>query len=260
MWFVRRFVKLWVPFAIVAVCLIVADVASGCAEVSVRQAVLGLSCIRSGGIPNGAHLWYVTVALLCYLITPCLHWLRGRFGLPSLLIPAVVLVLVGDRILTSGAWAAEYVAGFVLGALARDDDERRVMKVGAGVSGALGASLGILVALGLVGLEVDGGYVAAHYILGVFVFCIVRLTLGCGSFAPRRAFCALPRLSDRYSYEIYLVHQIVILGSFSVFSIEAIPVPIGILISVCWSVVCAAMLHTLSKLIEKPIAQALSNW
>lgn len=253
-WFARRFVKLWVPFAIVAVCLIVVDVVSGLADVSVRQVVLGLTCIRPGGIPNGAHLWYVAVALLCYLITPCLHWLRRRFGLPSLLIPAAVLVLAGNHALTSGAWAAEYVAGFALGALARDVGERRAMKIGAGVSGALGASLGILVALGLVGLEVDGGYVAAHYILGVLVFCTVRLAMGCGSFAPRRAFSAILRFSDRYSYEIYLVHQIAILGSFSVFSIEAIPVPIGILISVCWSVVCAAMLHALSKQIEKPIA------
>lgn len=260
-WFVRRFVKLWVPFAIVAVCLIVADVVSGLAEVSVRQAVLGIICVRPGGIPNGAHLWYVAVALLCYLITPCLHWLRGRFGLPSLLIPAAVLALVGNHVLTSGAWAAEYVVGFCLGSLARDGNERVIMKAGAGISGVVGVAMSLLVMFGIIDIGVDGiGYIALHYILGVLVFCAGRLVLGCSSFIPHDFFHAVLRFSDKYSYEIYLVHQVIILGSFSVFFIDAISVPIGILISVCWSVVCAAVLHTLSKLIEKPIAQALSNW
>lgn len=259
-WFVRRFVKLWVPFAIVAVCLIVADVVSGLAEVSVRQVVLGITCVRPGGIPNGAHLWYVSVALLCYLITPCLHWLRCRFGLPSLLIPAAVLVLAGNHVLTSGAWAAEYVIGFVLGSLARNGNERMVMKACVGIFGVLVAALGFLVVFGLIGLEVNGiGYIVAHYILGVLVFCAGRLIVGCSSFSPHNFFRAVLRFSDSYSYEIYLVHQVVILGSFSVFSVHAISVPAGILICLCWSVVCGVMLRALSKQIERLIEQALSK-
>lgn len=104
-----------------------------------------------------------------------------------------------------------------------------------------------------------GGYIAAHYILGVLVFCAIRLVLGCGSFVPQHAFSAILKFSDKYSYEIYLVHQLVILGSFSVFSIEAISVPIGILMCLCWSIVCGFLLHALSTLIEKPIAKALSK-
>ena len=259
-WFARRFVKLWVPFAIVGVCLILVDVASGLVDVSVRQALLGIMCIRPGGIPNGAHLWYVAVALLCYLITPCLHWLRSRFGLPFLLIPAVVLVLAGNHVLTSGAWAAEYVAGFALGSLARKSDERVVMWVGLSISGVIGLATSLLATFGLINLEVNGGgYIAAHYILGVLVFCVGRLVLGCSSFRPHDFFQTVFRFSDKYSYEIYLVHQVVILGSFSVFAIETIPVPVSALISLCWSAVCGVLLHALSKLIEKPIAQALSK-
>ena len=65
------------------------------------------------------------------------------------------------------------------------------------------------------------------------------------------------RFSDNYSYEIYLVHQAVILGSFSVFTVDAVPVPVGILICLCWSVVFRVMLRAFLKLIERPIEQAL---
>ena len=59
------------------------------------------------------------------------------------------------------------------------------------------------------------------------------------------------RLSDVYSYEVYLVHQIAILGAFSVFA--TMPLVPGVTVAVVWSAAAAFVVHELSELILKRV-------
>ena len=260
-WLVRRFKKIWIPFAIAATGILVADVLSGVVTVSVRDVLLGLTCIRSGHIPNGAHLWYVSVALLCYLITPVLYTMRTRFGIASLLVPLATLAVLGGYIVPSGFWTVVYIVGFILGSMIRDraEDERSVMGGGALFSGACAIGLTGLVALGWLDFQIDSiGYVLMHMALGVLCFCLVRWILKCSSFRPGIVLRNILKFSDTYSYEIYLTHQVLILGAFSVFKIPGIPLWAAVLICLCWSLLSGVLLHRIADMIEKVLSKVRS--
>lgn len=261
-WFVRRLRKIWIPFAVAGLGILIADIATGSAAVSPADAILGLSGLRPSRIPNGAHLWYVAAALLCYLITPALYALRKHFGIASLVIPFGLLATIGGRIVPSGFWSVEYVAGFTLGSLVREhpNRERSTMGAGALLGAACMLTLIILCTKGLIDFRVDGaGYIIAHLVLGIMLFCFARWFLCDVRFSPDLWVQKLLDFSDAYSYEIYLTHQVLILGSFSLFAIPSLSAPLAIILCLIWSIVSGILLKEFCSFIDKGLQAILDK-
>lgn len=261
-WFVQRLHKIWIPFFITALAILIADVSFGVATVDFMDIALGLSGFRSGRIPNGTHLWYVAVALSCYLITPLLFVLRKRFGIVSLIVPLAILGVAGGEIVSSGFWSVEYVAGFTLGSLVREhpDRERSMMGVGALLGAACMLTLIILCTKGLVDFRVDGtGYIIAHLVLGIMLFCSIRWLLYDVRFSPDLRVQKLLDFGDAYSYEIYLTHQVLILGSFSLFAVPSLSVPLAMSLCLIWSIVSGILLKKFCFFIDKGLQAILDK-
>lgn len=252
-WFAKRFRRIYVPYLLTLVLLIMMNLVFDGAVLG-RHELLAALCLRSGSVPNGTHLWYVSVILLCYLVTPVLGWVERKSS-PWLLLPlAIAASVVGWLLVPSGWWVCVYVLGFAMGRFVlRGVGDSTVMRRCALLSGgALCLSLVPCALQPVFGHWVDSaGYIGGHVSGGVFVFCLVRLLAGGTAFEPPAWLATTLRLSDEYSYEVYLVHQIVILGAFSVFA--AMPLVPGVAVVVVWSVVAAFVVHGVSGLILKRI-------
>ena len=89
-------------------------------------------------------------------------------------------------------------------------------------------------------------YLLQHLLCGFILFSGAKLVMKIISIAPSKSVCRLLKLSDDYSYEVYLVHQVFILGSFTVLFSFPLPV-VGVVAAISLSLLSAAILHKVSQ-------------
>lgn len=167
-------------------------------------------------VPGGEHLWFIPTILCCYALTP---FLSLYFDHKSRIHIAVkyALALLGTFYIFhhfvpyfNCAWISCYITGFFLAKV----DASGTYKIA-------GACLGIL-ALIANAIQIRCDYFTyttfykyslfcdyAHFLLGVGLFILLRF------FFQNAKENKLLRFSDKYSYEVYLVHQFFILGPLS---------------------------------------------
>ncbi len=96
-------------------------------------------------------------------------------------------------------------------------------------------------------------YYPLHLFGGFLLFSAGRLLLDGSSCEPSSALDRALRWSDSYSYEVYLVHQVLILGDFSLALVFPDSPLLVILGAVFWSLLASFALHQLSELIYRAI-------
>ena len=89
-------------------------------------------------------------------------------------------------------------------------------------------------------------YLLQHLLCGFILFSGAKLVMEIISIAPSKSVCRLLKFSDDYSYEVYLVHQVFILGSFTVLFSFPLPV-VGVVAAISLSLLSAAILHKVSQ-------------
>ena len=228
----KNFVKILIDYEIVVFAAVAATVLFTDTVITVEEiagAVLTVSTIA-----GGAHLWFIPTILMCYLLTPLYERIFSRAEQShKLLVPAAVLLFVVNELVFrqmfsyfNAAWINCYLIGFAL----RRFQQYRFWYTGSAwlltLTGAVCISIQASVRyLQLITLTdawrpfyypmCDYG----HVFLGVALFCSGRVLL--------RPFCNINliqrilRLSDRYSYQIYLTHHFFILGPLSLMALTA---------------------------------------
>lgn len=249
---VSRLKKVYFPyliyFAITALCLTFFSKV----QISWNQIVvyiLNLQGFVGKPIDGLNHLWFLSVLMLCYILTPVIKkLLRKKFWVTvsGLLIIAIVEYSLLQKKYAMFTWVALYLLGIIMG-----EKEIKYAKWVGLLS--VCASVLIISSLPGVGSLSQSGYfhigVWFHVslslsILAMFYFALTKLLAD---------ECKVPRIFgwlDKYSYEIYLVHHLFILGPCSmlfVFDNKLISI---ILVIVC-AMVSAVLLKLLSKILIK---------
>ena len=229
----KNFVKILIDYEIVVFAAVAATVLFTDTVITVEEiagAVLTVSTIA-----GGAHLWFIPTILMCYLLTPLYERIfsRAEQRHKLLVLAAAVLLFVMNELVFrqvfsyfNAAWINCYLIGFAL----RRFQQYRFWYTGSAwlltLTGAVCISIQASVRyLQLITLTdawrpfyypmCDYG----HVFLGVALFCSGRVLL--------RPFCNINliqrilRLSDRYSYQIYLTHHFFILGPLSLMALTA---------------------------------------
>ena len=229
----KNFVKILIDYEIVVFAAVAATVLFTDTVITVEEiaeAVLTVSTIA-----GGAHLWFIPTILMCYLLTPLYERIfsRAEQSHKLLVLAAAVLLFVVNELVFrqmfsyfNAAWINCYLIGFAL----RRFQQYRFWYTGSAwlltLTGAVFISIQASVRyLQLITLTdawrpfyypmCDYG----HVFLGVALFCSGRVLL--------RPFCNINliqrilRLSDRYSYQIYLTHHFFILGPLSLMALTA---------------------------------------
>lgn len=224
----KNFLKILIDYYVVVIPVILLFIAFS-EKLSIITIVKVL--LTYGTLDGGGHLWYIPYCLFCYLITPFLSryfdhrknkHVIGRFLLLSILV--IVITETFNNYFNS-AWVFCYILGFFLGSISINEKHKLynnmsfLIVVGAILFNSIQIIQDYIVKLELNGIVASlyprfCNY--AHVALGVALFVVLkaiflrRFKNGCPNTIKK-----LCLYSDKYSYDIYLVHHFVILGPFS---------------------------------------------
>lgn len=176
---------------------------------------------------NGAeHLWFIPTILMCYLITPLLQGYRNKYveGKRTMVVFTVLSVIMISVVIHgfttfNPAWICCYVIGYALGMNEKNEYIcEKVLMIIAGIIAIAGNALQIYCDY-IANIDFNGFGIIKNYnhvMLGVFIFLLLKVIFEKVNLSR---IGKLLKLSDTYSFEVYLVHQLLILGPFSLLAL-----------------------------------------
>lgn len=226
----------------------------------------GILCRTS--IAGGAHLWFVSVILFCYVLTPILQSFRDHIAIKRdyliYIVIAVLVVSIFGGVFSpfyNPAWLSCYVIGYVLGI---SEDKKIVSKslflVLFGILAVMGNSVQIY--CDYIRRFTFSGYINTaykyfcdynHVWLGILLFLLMKSIFDKIDFSKHSRIIRLLNITDKYSYETYLVHQFLILGPFSLMALTPI-----LSLNIVIILIGIGILAWLLKKVETPIMKRLS--
>lgn len=228
---------------------------------SVGSVVKALVC--SGTIDGLGHLWFVAYILFCYFITPYLYWFvkkcEGYSFLRFTCISIVLLIAIQViGYMFDSFFRADRITCYIIGYLFSVYSRRYGKKVTVGIC-VLFAVSGVAVNIVRIYIKYLSGMQLSGIFAKIFIFAepYAHLLLFSAMFmvlyliASKVKYNALLKLSDRYSYEVYLVHQLFILSPFSLMAITPIKYLNWVLVVVA-IVLLAVILKFVTEKIIKP--------
>ena len=169
---------------------------------------------------GGEHLWFISTILFCYCITVFLSLIFPKQDREShRLIKLGAVWILGPFVIElffpffHSAWIFCYILGYYLGRIREREVYNRVSRIvciGALLCNGVQILCDYILHVTFPMHDVFCDY--SHVLLGASLFVILRYVF------RNAGDCTLLRLSDRYSYEVYLVHQFFILGPLSLMS------------------------------------------
>lgn len=212
----KRFLKVYLPYILWTFIIVVVYSVFGLYHVTVKQIFFYLLALQwfTTPIEGLNHLWFLTVLMICYVVTPWVKRLltkRSPFLFISfLLVCCVVEFLFVKKLYSLCAWISLYVFGLVFGAFYSERFSNIVLIISIGVLMVLGIRFRMNL---LDGVESKEYAVWIKWFLGLFLFsalfrCLSKISM------PKPKFDLISHL-DKYSYDIYLIHHPLILGPLS---------------------------------------------
>ena len=258
----KSFVKIVLPywlFLIVAVIvqrILIPDVFSW------EKVILAFLCV--GRLDGIEHLWFVQTILICYLLLPLLLTIKVHImnkpkakAIIWLLFCFLMIQFVGFSF-SGFAMIPNRITCFAMGIVLAGISQRK---------GSLTKSCFIF---GIIALVMNAIRIYFHYFRGITgnqLFALFERyahgALGIALFLLLYQILnnvkgnIILRFSDRYSYHIYLVHQIFILGPLTLMNVTSY-IAVNILIIVVCILVSGVALERISYYLEKPIKRHLN--
>lgn len=216
----KRFLKVYLPYILWTFIIVVVYSVFVLYHVTVKQIFFYLLALQwfTTPIEGLNHLWFLTVLMICYVVTPWVKRLltkRSPFLFISfLLVCCVVEFLFVKKFYSLCAWISLYVFGLVFGAFYSERFSNIVLAISAIVLVVLGIRFNLVF---LESVETKEYAIWLKWFLGLFLFavlfrCFTKLSI------PIHSFDLISHL-DKYSYDIYLIHHPLILGPLSMMHI-----------------------------------------
>lgn len=263
----KQFLKILVDYYVVVLAV------SAIQLIFVPQHITLLRFVKSvlvyGPLAGGEHLWFVPYILLCYVLTPValgliktLHKKKNntRLVLGSLLMLSVSFILFSTFFkYFNSAWINCYIVGLILG-YCKHNCRSVFNKLFVVISIACIAMNSVQIYVDYVGKVQINGFFGliylifcnyAHVALGCFIFLALHLVFSrlFDKKTPRSLEMALG-VSDRLSYDVYLVHQFMILGPMSLMAITEHQW-LNVLIIIALVLVLSVAVNYLSNMIRR---------
>lgn len=227
-------------------------------SLSISSIINSMFC--SGSLVGQGHLWFIPYILFCYIITPYLYWIKNkiidRTLLQSILLWLAILglVLVVSSLYNS-YFRPEILTCYILGYAVADLFNRfnKIKRKTTILVFLLALALNVIkiCILYIYCLDFDGIELIAfsyfksysHVFLGLAIFLLLLY------YGKKIKYSKIMLYSDKYSYEIYLVHALFILSPLNLLFWTDV-VWINILASVCCTIICSVFLNVITAKIE----------
>lgn len=220
----KNFKKILIPYYsfIIPVTVVYYIFRSGC--ISILSVAKAIFC--SGTIKGLGHLWFISYILLCYLITPVLSAFYEKMKNVKVVLSILFTVcLIGICQILSVAYDSYfifsriscYIAGYFLSFVLKTYGERTFRYISyicvlmAVVFNLIKIYVKYCATFMLPGFQYIDQY--AHVMLGISVFLVIFLH--CKNIKENKVL----QISDKYSYYVYIVHQLLILSPFSLMAV-----------------------------------------
>lgn len=198
------------------------------------ESVFGLLTFSSTASSGIRHFWFIPYILFCYFLTPVIlkafDKINNKNNLKFTIGTILILLITHLAVFCFVPYfIPAYIICFILGIAFGRMERRTELMIGAKILISLLALImnGIQIKITYFeGGSLPTGYVSyAHVFLGIFLVMFLRsVFVFCKkSFKKTRTFRRLVRKtldwSDKYSYDIYIVHQPYILGDWSIYTL-----------------------------------------
>lgn len=218
----------------------------------------------SGTVRGLEHLWFIKYILVCYLLTPVLAKVisfceKKNLNILLIFVVPVVVALLCKIFGIVGAWINCFYFGMILAHARRFKCYAAIVCIACLSAIALNllqVYLQYFVKLNLYAVK-SGHYLCeyAHVFLGIFCFYLFS--------GLYKRFLASDKcqkfleLTDLYSYDVYLTHQIYILGAYSIFvdSRNFFVSSLQLIVTICFS---AYVLNLFSKYVKMFISKCVA--
>ena len=194
------------------------------------------------------HMWFLSVIMICYIITPIVKYLlrNKHYLFVSLLVLASVVEFVFvQKMYSIAAWMVLYCIGMCMGCF----DTKMVRVYTTIVSSVV---LAIMMRFFQLQYLTDPAWahysVWLHCMLAIFLFGVLYTILS--KFAFRLPKCL--QFVNNISYEVYLIHHILILGPLSLLFITSSNL-VNILLILIITFVLSYMLSLILNVIKRKI-------
>lgn len=264
LWYKKQYLKIMKPIWVLLTILTAVIIVSGMGQLSVTS--LGLSYLGVAGfgtLPELTHTWFITYILCCYLITPLLQAIeidrkenQRYFIFKILFVLAVLEIFYLSRLVNL---LPQYIACYIVGyyfakhQMNGDNGEKdiRIFTILTAGMAIVLLPLRLYVQYGNLDVGITGWDVIRtqitewhHSLLGIALFFMLLWLFE----KKKPKYRILLRYSDKYSYCIYLVHQVFIMGTFSILHITDFVV-INVLIVILAILIAAIILKMLTDII-----------
>lgn len=248
-WVIKQFKKILIPYYIFLLFAIVGYAIVAPERLGIKNVIAAILTV--GQIKGIGHLWFVSNILFCYIVTPYLAALRDYLKNRSLWQAFLIIIgisviysLIG--ILTNAYFRPEHIICYVLGfftAVICKKYGNKVLRWFLWLSLIPCTLSNILFCYLRYFSGSDNGHVTdyAHMFLGYSITIILMVLL------KNIKDSKVLRFSDKYSYEIYITHQLFILSPLSLLRITTCNW-FNIVITVIAIGLTGVLLHKISKL------------
>ena len=193
----------------------------------INKDIVTKSLLTIGTIEGIGHLWFIRYILLCYLLVPLLNHIRDRVKNSTQLLFAALLTMLATELIFIKAtiFTGVYINCFVFGyfiknfeELEKRENKRNILYLFITILAAAMnfTKFGILADFIP---EIENKFqehlltTYSHLLLGAMIFILLH------KFVQLNKEYTILKLSDKYSYHIYLVHQFFILSPFTVMTL-----------------------------------------
>ena len=211
----KRLVKLYFPYIIWVTLIVCVYAVFNLYKPNKWQLVLYFFNLQwfSTPIDGLNHLWFLTVLMVGYLMTPWVKRIHERYPLFCILafvICCVIEFVIIKKFYSFFAWVALYFAGMLYGAY----NSKKLSNVVLLVTGVFLIVMGMLFKMDWLNrIEYRYHNIWLHWALGLFLFALFYRIIPLIIKSDKEN-VALKHL-DQISYEVYLTHHPLILGPLS---------------------------------------------
>lgn len=249
-WYKKRFKRIlpsFYVFLVVLLCVyLIVDV-----KLDISRWLIYIFCLQGTGLYlyGAEHLWFLTVLLMCYLITPIMDWLRVNSSRNRNVILYVCFILVqllctyfiSEKLGTYLLKINIYVIGYVLGKSTYKCDKlyQFVLAMALGIVGVVVRLIGKVL--------IDGTVTYNVMVAGITHSMIALAMLLMFQYMFHKEPGRIVRFLDGISYEVYLVHYMFIVGPVSLMTVTDTYV-VNCAIVIVASMIAAYGIHKISEI------------
>lgn len=274
-WYIKRITKIMIPYYVFLFSILALYFFWAKELLISNQIVVNLLCLQGfkPGLDGIQHLWFVTYILSCYLITPLLQKLylcelnAKKLKLKIFLV-LLIFLLINLFINLNSSYLACYIIGYYSSRMCCNKDDcnkyymSNVRKYF--ILFSLTFIIYIILSNYFKGLKflrlnvVQFIYDWNHAFLGILLFYTMilsfRLIFERRSIDKNYFINSLLNQSNKYSYCVYIFHQIIILGKFSLVFITPI-----LFLNIFIIIICALVGGIILQKFQLPISNKITK-